>query len=54
MEQAKRYYASKGRKLTPQQLRAKVTQRYNKDRGRYQKRPLPGPKAAAAVAQIQN
>jgi len=54
MEQAKRYYASKGRKLTPQQLRAKVTQRYNKDRGRYQKRPPPGPKAAAAAAQIQN
>jgi hypothetical protein len=54
MEQAKRYYANKGRKLTPQQLRAKVTQRYNKDRGRYQRRPPPGPKAAAAAAQVQD
>jgi hypothetical protein len=54
IEQVEIYYASKGRKLTPQQLRTKVTQRYNKDRGRYQKRPPPGPKAAAAAAQIQN
>jgi hypothetical protein len=53
MEQAKRYYAKQGKKLTPQQLRTKVTQKFNRDRGRYQKR-FPGPKAAAAAAQVQN
>jgi len=53
MEQARRYYAKQGKKLTPQQLRTKVTQKFNKDRGRYQIKN-PGPKAAAAAAQVQN
>jgi hypothetical protein len=36
MEQAKKHYAKQGRKLTPQQLRTKVTQKFNRDRGRFQ------------------
>jgi hypothetical protein len=31
MEQAKTYYAKQGRKLISQQLRTKVTQKFNKD-----------------------
>jgi hypothetical protein len=54
MEQARRHYAKQGRKLTPQQLRTKVTQKFNRDRGRVQKRSLPGHKAAAAAAQVKN
>jgi len=53
MEQAKRYYANKGKKLTPQQLRTKVTQKFNQDRKRYPRRNF-GHKAAAAAAQVQN
>jgi hypothetical protein len=35
LEQVERKYAAKGRRLTPQQIRAKATQRYNRDRGRW-------------------
>jgi hypothetical protein len=52
MEQAKKFYANKGKKLTPQQLRTKVTQKFNQDRKRYPRRTF-GHKAAAA-AQVQN
>ncbi len=45
--------ANKGKKLTPQQLRTKVTQKFNQDRKRYPRRNF-GHKAAAAAAQIQN
>jgi hypothetical protein len=55
MEQVKKHYANKGKKLSPQQLRTKVTNRYNKDRGRYPyNKRNQAPKAAAAAAQIQN
>ncbi len=53
MEQAKRYYAKKGIKMIPQQLRAKATQKFNNDRTRYPRRTF-GKKAAAAAAQVQN
>ena len=55
MEQVKKHYANRGKKLSPQQLRTKVTNRYNKDRGRYPyNKRNQVPKAAAAAAQIQN
>jgi hypothetical protein len=55
MEQVKKHYANRGKKLSPQQLRTKVTNRYNKDRGRYPyNKRNQAPKAAAAAAQIQN
>ena len=53
MEQAKRHYAAKGQKVTPEQLRRRVTQKFNQERRGFQRKPL-APRAAAAAAQMQN
>ncbi len=53
MEQAKRHYAAKGQKVTPEQLRRRVTQKFNQERRGFPRKPL-APRAAAAAAQMQN